>query len=56
MVSLVEKPPTGKPDAGNPPIRFGGRGGANHATPTPIVKMRIAEKVQSSLYKDQRIG
>jgi hypothetical protein len=28
MVSLVEKPPTGEPDAGNPPVRFGGRGGA----------------------------
>jgi len=23
-----ESPPTGKPDAGNPPVRFGGRGGA----------------------------
>jgi hypothetical protein len=21
-------PPTGKPDAGNPPVRFGGRGGS----------------------------
>ena len=25
---LAEKPLTGKPDAGNPPVRFGGRGGA----------------------------
>jgi hypothetical protein len=25
---LDEKPLTGKPDAGNPPVRFGGRGGA----------------------------
>ena len=25
---LAEKSPTGKPDAGNPPVRFGGRGGA----------------------------
>ena len=43
MVSLAEKPLTGEPDAGNPPVRFGGRGGANHATPTPIggtVQMR----------------
>jgi hypothetical protein len=24
----TEHPPTGKPDAGNPPVRFGGRGGA----------------------------
>src|SRR5438094_8744056 len=36
MVSLAEKPLTGKPDAGNPPVRFGGRGGANAALPTPI--------------------
>jgi hypothetical protein len=32
-----ENPPTGKPDAGDPPVRFGGRGGAHHAIPTPIV-------------------
>ena len=36
MVSLTEIPLTGEPDAGNPPVRFGGRGGANHAIPTPI--------------------
>ena len=36
MVSLAEKPLTGKLNAGNPPVQFGGRGGANHATPTPI--------------------
>ena len=29
MVSLVENPLTGEPDAGNPPVRFGGRGGTN---------------------------
>jgi hypothetical protein len=32
----TEHPLTGKPDAGNPPVRFGGRGGANLAIPTPI--------------------
>src|ERR1035438_10212611 len=37
MVSLAEKPLTGEPDAGNPPLRFGGRGGANPAIPTPII-------------------
>src|ERR1022692_2238089 len=26
---LAETPPTGKPDAGNPPVRFGGRGEVN---------------------------
>src|ERR1035438_5583371 len=36
MVSLAEKPLTGEPDAGNPPVRFGGRDGANPAIPTPI--------------------
>jgi hypothetical protein len=35
---LVEvKPPTGEPDAGDPPVRFGGRGDRNQsALPTPI--------------------
>ena len=28
------RPPTGEPDAGNRPVRFGGRGA--HALPTPI--------------------
>src|SRR5271157_5543440 len=28
MDSLAETPLTGEPDAGNPPVRFGGRGGA----------------------------
>jgi hypothetical protein len=37
MVSLAETPLTGKPDAGNPPVRFGGRGGAHRAIPTPIL-------------------
>ena len=29
MVSLAEKPLTGKLDAGNPPVQFGGRGEVN---------------------------
>ena len=29
-----EHPLTGKPDAGDPPVRFGGRGGVNRAIPT----------------------
>src|SRR5437016_7089060 len=37
MVSLAETPLTGKPDAGNPPVRFGGRGSSNAALPTPIL-------------------
>jgi|GEM_PF-2618803 len=35
-VSLTETPLTGEPDAGEPLVRFGGRGGANPAIPTPI--------------------
>ncbi len=31
-----ENPPTGKPDAGDTPVRFGGRGAATSALPTPI--------------------
>ena len=31
-----EHPPTGKPDAGDPPVRFGGRGSGAAALPTPI--------------------
>ena len=32
----ITNPLTGEPDAGDPPVRFGGRGGANPAIPTPI--------------------
>src|SRR5437867_2900079 len=35
MVNLDETPLTGEPYAGNPPVRFGGRGGLR-AIPTPI--------------------
>ena len=34
---LAEKPLTGKPDAGDPPVRFGGRGGAK-APSLPLSK------------------
>ena len=36
MVSLTENPLTGEPDAGNPPVRFGGRGDINTVIPTSI--------------------
>src|SRR6267378_3132677 len=35
-VASYKRPPTGKPDAGNPLVRFGGRGGAQPSIPTPI--------------------
>jgi hypothetical protein len=41
MVSLTETPLTGEPDAGNPPVRFGGRGGANPAIPTSIKPLQF---------------
>ena len=36
-----ENPLTGKPDARNGPVRFGGRGGAENSIPTPIVSVPI---------------
>ena len=34
------KPPIGEPDAGDPPVRFGGRGtGTQSCLPTPIVHL-----------------
>ena len=32
------RPPTGEPDAGDPPVRFGGRGEVQTLVPTPIRK------------------
>src|ERR1044071_4214768 len=47
MVSLAETPLTGEPDAGNPPVRFGGRGGAN--TPSlPLSHSCFGVRVQGS--------
>jgi hypothetical protein len=37
---LAEKPLTGKPDAGNPPVRFGGRGGAKVPS-LPLSPLRL---------------
>src|SRR5689334_6013994 len=39
---------TGEPDAGEPHVRFGGRGGANQcAIPTPILRHVVRERVFS---------
>src|SRR5215469_454487 len=36
-ILLKVRPPTGEPDAGDPPVRFGGRGNRDHSVPpTPI--------------------
>jgi hypothetical protein len=57
MVSLTETPLTGEPDAGNPPVRFGGRGGANPVIPTSIKPQRLvvqalacANRVPSTIF------
>jgi hypothetical protein len=34
--SHCQTPSTGEPDAGKPPVRFGGRGDINTVVPTPI--------------------
>jgi hypothetical protein len=38
-LSLQENPLTGKPDAGNPPVRFGGRG-SGHPLSLPLSLFR----------------
>ena len=35
--SHCQTPSTGEPDAGKPPVRFGGRGDINTVVPTPIL-------------------
>src|ERR1019366_2739087 len=36
----ITKPLTGEPDAGDPPVRFGGRGKVQSLVPTPIHQAR----------------
>ena len=62
MVSLTETPLTGEPDAGNPPVRFGGRGGANPVIPTSIKPSRFvvppsggSKSVAKSAHGDDRL-
>ena len=44
------KPSTGEPDAGEPPVRFGGRGGRNQsAFPTPIKSQWVEFRPDGSL-------
>ena len=43
---LGGKAPTGEPDAGDPPVRLGGRGEANQVLPTPINKASIRHQLQ----------
>ena len=45
----ITNPLPGEPDAGNPPVRFGGRGGAKPAIPTPIHSTASFRQIQSWL-------
>jgi hypothetical protein len=40
---------TGEPDAGNPPVRFGGRGGVQTSIPTPIFRYRHSSRIMRKL-------
>jgi hypothetical protein len=40
----MKKPPTGEPDAGKPPVRFGGRGGATLPDPYCEADFRLASQ------------
>src|SRR5439155_9537519 len=53
-VSLTETSLTGKPDAGNPPVRFGGRGSGNAALPTPIKNRRCAREFRTTVRSSSR--
>src|SRR5208337_625375 len=45
------KPPTGEPDAGDPPVRFGGRGDRNQsALPTPIGYLKETKLTETTQY------
>src|SRR5437870_13281045 len=56
MVSLAETPLTGKPDAGNPPVRFGGRGSGNAALPTPIPQTSNVQHRTSNIQLPRPVG
>jgi len=43
-VPLRVKPPTGEPDAGDPPVRFGGRGGQKPSLPLSRLAVLISAK------------
>jgi hypothetical protein len=44
----IEHPPTGKPDAGEPPVRFGGRGSGFVRSPYPYRRGRSAAVSETS--------
>src|ERR1035441_3579848 len=52
---LAETPPTGKPDAGNPPVRFGGRGEVNPSS-LPLSAARTLPHGASRLSRVHAVG
>ena len=48
-ILLEVRPPTGEPDAGDPPVRFGGRGDRDHSVlPTPIVREELDSRFRGN--------
>ena len=59
VLSLAETPSTGKPDAGNPPVRFGGRGDAHAPSlplSLPLVGLIMGETRPASLFPKKCTG
>src|ERR1035441_5438475 len=50
----ITKPLTGEPDAGDPPVRFGGRGKVQSLVPTPIGLLRFMNWPCARLSQFQR--
>jgi hypothetical protein len=42
------RPPTGEPDAGEPPVRFGGRGSGSSRSPYPLSRLAFGEQGTAS--------
>jgi hypothetical protein len=50
------KPLTGEPDAGDPHVRFGGRGGANQCViPTPIVLEMVPDFCRDDVWMPDQV-
>src|SRR5204862_5841210 len=56
MISLIETPLNGEPDAGNPPVRFGGRGEVLTLIPTSIRIVTERSSSAAQLLGGQRLG
>ena len=50
------KPPTGEPDAGNPPVRFGGRGDRTTVSPYPYPQYQNEATAEILRFALQDVG